>query len=162
MRGQYGAERMSNAGPVRSGETAVLYTSATILSPPRAKACGSEFLFASCPVGKMMTSIGEDVGFTSTSKDGSAPLVERISKSTSSKELWPEIIISENDVRNYNNMLWLKDEYGEAWRMWDNGKEMSFTLLGEKEVVLNRFRCLENRDDKSIQMKNHVSDDDSN
>jgi len=33
--------------------------------------------------------------------------------------------------------------------MWNIGKEMGFTLLGEEEVVLNRLCDLENRDNRS-------------
>lgn len=71
-------------GLVRSGEVVVLYASKAILCPPRAKVCGSKFHFASCPIGRMMASIGGGVGYKSLLRDGSTLVVERVSKSASS------------------------------------------------------------------------------
>ncbi|KAK7374277.1 hypothetical protein VNO80_07705 [Phaseolus coccineus] len=69
-----------------------------------------ESFFASHPVGRMMASFGGRVDDLPKSRDGSSPRFERLSKSDSVKGLRSEITISNNDVRKYSRMLWLKDE----------------------------------------------------
>ncbi|KAK7343033.1 hypothetical protein VNO80_25995 [Phaseolus coccineus] len=110
----------------------------------------------------MMASFGGRVDDLPKSRDGSSPSFERLFKSDSLKGLRSEIIISNRDVRKYSRMLWLKDEQGEARRRWKVGKEMGFTLLNEKEVVLNRLSSLENRDYRKLEMEISVSDDEFN
>ena len=109
-----------------------------------------------------MANIGGREGITYPLRDGSVPTVERVSKSTSLRELRSEIFISDNAVRNGNKLVWMKNNYGEARKMWNIGKEMGFTLLGEEEVVLNKLRSLKNQDNKSRQVENCVSVDESN
>jgi len=96
------------------------------------KVSESDSFFSSCPVGRMLANIGEMDGITYPLRDGSVPVVERVSKSASSSELRLEIFISNSAVRNGNNLVWMKNDYREAMKMWNIGKEMCFTLLGEE------------------------------
>jgi len=107
-------------------------------------------------------SFGGRVDDLPKSRDGSSPRFERLSMLDSLKCLRSEIIILDNDVRKYSRMLWLKDEQGEARRRWKVGKEMSFTLLSEEKVVLNRLSSLENRDYRNLEMEINVFYDESN
>ena len=156
------AEKMSILGSVRKGEKAVFGRSTAVFSPPMVKVSGLNSLFASCPMGRMLANIGEMEGITYPLRDGSLPVVERVSKFVSSSELRSEIFISDSAVRNGNNLVWMKNDCGEARKMCNTGKEMGFTLLGEEEVVLNMLRSIEDWNNRSRQAEICVSDDESN
>jgi len=135
---------------------------ATKTSTHRGTIRETETFFASHPMGRMMASFGGKVDDLPKSRDRSSPRFERLSMSDSLKCLRSEIIILDNDVRKYSRMLWLKYKQGEARRRWKVGKEMSFTLLSEEKVVLNRLSSLKNRDCRNLEMEINVFYDESN
>jgi len=98
-------DKMSILRSVRKGEKAVLGGSTATFSPPRAKVSGSKSLFANCPVGRMLVNIGGRKGIMYPFRDGSVPVVERVSKSASSREIRSEIFISDSVVRNDNKFV---------------------------------------------------------
>jgi len=79
-------------------------------------------------------------------------VVGRASKFVSSRELRSKNFISDSAIRNCNKLFWLKNDNGNVRRMWNIGKEMDFSLLGEEEIIINRLCSLETRDNKSNQL----------
>jgi len=155
-------KKMSTVRSVRGAKLVEDDDRAVVVATPKHKLGGMETISASCPVGRSMVNFGGGVGVLLVLRDGNSPLVERLSKSVSLKDLRSEITISVRDARKYGKILRLKDEQSEIRREWKSGKEMGFTLLKEEEVVLNRLGSLESRDYRCSQMEIEVSDDESN
>jgi len=86
---------------------------------------------------RKLASTGGGEGFSSLPREGSSTVVGRAFKFVSSRELRSKNFISDNAVINCNKLFWLKNDNGKVSRMWNIGKEIGFSLLGEEEIVIN-------------------------
>jgi len=58
--------------------------------------------------------------------------------------------ISDSAVKNCNNLFWTKNVNLEVVRLWSLGKEVGFSLDGEKEQVIETIGLTEVRDKKEF------------
>lgn len=58
----------------------------------------------------------------------------------------------DNTIKNCNHIFWLRNEPGQATRIWNIGKEIFFTFSWEDNIIVNRIDELENKDNRSNQV----------
>jgi len=67
--------------------------------------------------------------------------------------------ISDTDIVNCNRLFWMRNSSIEANTIWNLGKQLRITFIGEENRILEQLQKMEERDSKIKRLREEGNDD---
>ena len=65
------------------------------------------------------------------------------------------------DISNCNRLFWLRNNYDEAVRLWNIGKQIGFTCSGEDNIIIDRIIEMEEKENNNKKEKDKEGNTDN-